>query len=62
MIPEPPHDAALSATLPGYQAAALVFSANVHIHAGQFAAASALIEAADAIDDGSTNAPNTYAS
>ena len=61
MIPEPPHDAALSATLPGYQAAALVFSANVHIHAGQFAAASALIEAADAIDDGSTNAPNTYA-
>jgi DNA-binding CsgD family transcriptional regulator len=41
-------------------AAALIFGANVHIHAGQFAAASALVEAADAINEAAGNASDTY--
>jgi DNA-binding CsgD family transcriptional regulator/tetratricopeptide (TPR) repeat protein len=41
---------------------ALVYRAGVHVHAGQFAAAAALIEEADAITEATGNAPLSYTS
>ena len=41
---------------------ALVYRAAVHVHAGEFAAASALIEEADAITEATGNAPVRYSS
>lgn len=41
---------------------ALVYRAGVHVHAGEFAAASALIEEADAITEATGNAPLRYTS
>jgi DNA-binding CsgD family transcriptional regulator/tetratricopeptide (TPR) repeat protein len=41
---------------------ALVYRAGVHVHAGQFAAAAALIEEADAITEATGNAPLRYTS
>ena len=41
---------------------ALVYRAGVHVHAGEFAAASALIEEADAITEATGNAPLSYTS
>ena len=41
---------------------ALTYRASVHVHAGEFAAASALIEEADAISEATGNAPLPYTS
>jgi DNA-binding CsgD family transcriptional regulator len=41
---------------------ALVYRAGVHVHAGEFAIASALIEEADAISEATGNAPLSYTS
>jgi DNA-binding CsgD family transcriptional regulator len=41
---------------------ALTYRAGVHVHAGEFAAASALIEEADAISEATGNAPVSYTS
>ena len=41
---------------------ALVYRAGVHVHAGEFAAASALVEEADAITEATGNAPLSYTS
>ncbi len=51
-------DAGALAVLP----VALVYRAGVHVHAGEFAAASALIEEADAITEATGNAPLRYTS
>jgi DNA-binding CsgD family transcriptional regulator len=51
-------DAGALATLP----MALTYRAGVHLHAGEFAAASALIQEADAITEATGNAPLPYTS
>ena len=54
----PARDAGVLTLLP----IALTYRAGVHVHAGEFAAASALIEEAETISEATGNAPLSYTS